>query len=310
MSPLILCPGPALLRPLDSGQGAAREDVSARAIEFLYDPLELDADLKLSDIFGLFKACSALIGAYRRFYAAELCAHAALGPLDSEEGSGLQFLELYRYWKFNSHSEEYSNVQVLELSAVSRASQDDPDQGQPDDDGLVRSCLDGADLRRLLNLPLRFTRQVKVEEADKYSTRYWQHIRTVSCAELSLGELLQTVVWSLSWFGSPEETEEMLETFDAMSSDPEVWEEMSFEELMEEQFGDDIRRGCDALFKSFGGHLPIDISSAICEIPDQTRAEKWLKEHLGKDVNIKKAYRKLGGRDFRQAFTEAQVENE
>lgn len=123
MSPLILCPGPALLRPLDSGQGAAREDVSARAIEFLYDPLELDADLKLSDIFGLFKACSALIGVYRRFYAAELCAHAALGPLDSEEGSGLQFLELYRYWKFNSHSEEYCGpFTVLMQGSQPRAS--------------------------------------------------------------------------------------------------------------------------------------------------------------------------------------------
>ena len=98
MKPLILRPGSVLLRCLDySTQKDKRfEDVTERAVEFLFAPLELDADVTVGDLFGLFVACPDLVAVYRRFHAQAFCDYAAQGPLTTEDDNELDRVELHR----------------------------------------------------------------------------------------------------------------------------------------------------------------------------------------------------------------------
>ncbi|WP_146115961.1 hypothetical protein [Malikia granosa] len=309
MRPLILQPGSALLRVLAStNNNQEHEDVSARAVEFLFAPLELDANVTVRDLFGLFATCPDLLLVYRRFYAEEFCAYAAKGALTAEGGNTIERVEMYRAWDVNSKTGAYSEVPMLRLSALGRCPAGQEATLHPDANGMVHYSLDGADLRYLLDVPLHFNSQVKVYEADGRSNRFGQCVSTVSCTDLSLGEVLQAMLWSLSWFGGPEKTQDFFEHIQAMDKDRENWDEASLEELMEEQFGGDDRRGCAALFESTGSCKPMEVSSALREIPDQDNAQQWLQQHLNEGISVKPAYCQLSGRDFRQAFFEAQVQ--
>lgn len=303
MKPLILRPGSVLLRCLDySTQKDKRfEDVTERAVEFLFAPLELDADVTVGDLFGLFVACPDLVAVYRRFHAQAFCDYAAQGPLTTEDDNELDRVELHRAWEVDYKTDTYTEVSMLSVSAFGLCPPGKEQELEPDENGVVRYCLDGADLRQLLNLPLRFNPQVKVYDAKNFRAP----VRTLNCTELLLGEVLQTVMWSLSWFGSPAQTEETFEHFGEMSNNPEAWEEVSDEELMEEQFGEDDRCGCAALFDSMGDCAPMELSSAIRNIPDQDNAQQWLQQHVDEKISVKSAYRSLDGRDLRQAFLDA-----
>lgn len=309
MKTLLLRPGSVLLHVLDFIKGGqAHEDVSARAVEFLFAPLELDPNLTVRDLFGLFTACPDLLVVYRRFYATELCAQAAKGALTADGGNITKSIVLYRSWEVNSSTGEYACVPMLRLSGLGPCPVGQESEFYVDGDKMVHYSLDGADLRYLLDVPLHFNNQVIVYEADDYSTRFLQSVNTVTCTDLSLGEVLRAVIWSLNWSVDPEETQEVLEDIQSVQDDPESWEDVSFDELMEEQFGEDARRGCAALFESTGGCDPMEVSSALREIPDHDNAQQWLQQHVDENISVKPTYRHLGGRDFRQAFFEVQVE--
>jgi hypothetical protein len=303
VKPLILRPGSVLLRSLDQSaqEGKTHEDITQRAVEFLFAPLELDTNVTVGDLFGLFAACPELLVVYRRFYAQAFCDYAAQGPLSAEDGNALDRVEIYRAWEFDYKTDTYTDMAMLSVSAFGLCPAGKEQELGPDEDGFVRYCLDGADLRQLLNVPLRFNPQVKVYDAENFRNP----VRTVNCAEFSLGEVLQTVMWSLSWFEGPAQAQETFEHFDKMDKNPEAWEEVSFEELMEEQFGEEDRCGCAALFDSTGDCEPMEVSSAIDNIPDQDNAQQWLQQHVDENISVKPAYRGLDGRDFRQAFLDA-----
>lgn len=309
VKPLILRPGSVLLRVLASSKkDQEHEDVSARAVEFLFAPLELDANVTVRDLFGLFATCPDLLVVYRRFYAEEFCAYAAKGALTAEGGNTTERVEMYRAWDLNSKTGAYSEVPMLRLSGLGRCPTGQEATLHPDADGMVHYSLDGADLRYLLDVPLHFNSQVKVYETDGSSKQCGQFVNTVSCTDLSLGEVLQAMLWSLSWFGGPEKTQDFFEHIKGMSNAREKWDEASFEELMENQFGGDDRRGCAALFESTGDCDPMEVSSALRDISDQDNAQQWLQQHLNEGISVKPAYRQLSGRDFRQAFFEFLVQ--
>ena len=102
MTQLTLHPGPRLFRAVNpDGASPQDEDVTDRAVEFLFDRLELGPDVRLRDLFGLFERCPVLLQVYRRFYAQELCAEAALGPATDDEKTNLLYLELRQSWEYD-----------------------------------------------------------------------------------------------------------------------------------------------------------------------------------------------------------------
>ncbi|WP_201211293.1 hypothetical protein [Rhodocyclus purpureus] len=302
MPALTLHPGPRLLRPARSDDSPPDdEDVGARAVEFLFEPLELAPDLRLRDLFGLLGQCPALLTVYRRFYAEELCAEAALGPLPAS--SKLLSIELKQAWNYDSHARAYSDVRRLQLSVVREPDHDDG--CPPDADGLVRYSLAGSSLRPLLDLPLRLKSEVDIHEADRYSTRSGQRLRTVRCSELTLGDLLQSVLWELTWFGPPATIREFVEEMAEGTDEAESWREMDADEFMDQFFGDDERRACELLFESIGTLSARKITNVLDRIPDRCNGRQWLARNLGKQVQLRPAFRRLNGRDLRQAFGEA-----
>lgn len=307
MSQLTLHSGPRLLRMVYPDNGSLQEeDVTDRAVEFLFDRLEIGPDVHMSDLFALFERCPALLPVYRRFYAQELCTEAALGPVSYEEKSNLLYLELRQSWEYNSHTRTYAELRRFLMLGVGHPPQDD-ENVRPEADGLLRYSMLGSKVRPMLDLPVRLDTNVRVFESDTDSCRSHQQIRLVHSSDLSLGDLLQAMLWDMTWFGSPDDTEEAIEEMTELSTTPEAWSEgLTADEFTEHFFGDRHRRSCQELFESFSPFSATEIDKAISKIPDSLNARLWLNKTLGKQVKLRPAYRRLNGRELRQAFREVQ----
>ena len=86
MKSLILRSGPVLeYSNAELKAAQTNENLTARCVEFLFDLVTLDEGVTLGDIYALFVACPDLLVVYRRFYAREICAHVAQGPLSRSE---------------------------------------------------------------------------------------------------------------------------------------------------------------------------------------------------------------------------------
>lgn len=314
MPQVTLLPGPRLLREITLDDGT-RQDVDAtdHAVEFLFDQLLLGADLRLRDLFGLFERCPALEPVYRRFYARELCAEAALGPVPDDEKSDLRYLELNRFWEYDSHAREYQGVLRLGISGIGLPLEN-AHPNWLNAEGLMRYGLLGAPLRPMLDLPLRLNPEVVVSESDQHSTRCGRELNQVRCTDLMLGTLLQTVLWEMTWFGPPDESEEtveeMAEEFAELDAKPQAWHEMDYDSYMESRFGGSRQLACDTLFESIGRLSARQIAYALDQVPDRYNGRQWLNKQLGKQVKLRPAYRRLNGRDLRAAFSEARYRGE
>ena len=312
MPEVTLHPGPRLLRVIYPDDAPPQdEDVTERAVEFLFDRLVLGPDLRLRDLFCLFERCPALLPVYGRFYAKELGAEAALGPLPEAQRSELQFLELRQSWEYDSHSREYSGMWRLDISGVGLPSED-VGPSWIEADGLTRYSLLGATLRPMLDLPLRLRTEVGIWEADEYSTRYFsnRHLSQVRCADLILGAVLQAVLWEMSWFGPPDESEEtveeLVEEMAEVDAEPSAWREVEVvDRYLEPMFGGSSQLACETLFESIGRFSVQQVVAEIDRIPDRYNGRQWLARNLGKPARLRPAYRRLNGRDLRAAFSEA-----
>jgi hypothetical protein len=306
MTQLTLHPGPRLLRVVyPDGAPLHDEDVTDRAVEFLFDRLELGPDVRLRDLFGLFERCPALLPVYRRFYAQELCAEAALGPAPDDEKSKLLYLELRQSWEYDSHTRTYAELRRFLMLGVANPPEDD-ENVRPEADGLLRYSMIGFPVRPMLDMPVRLDTHVRVFESDTYSYRSYQQISLVHSRDLSLGDVLQAMLWEMTWFDPPDDTEEVIEEMAELSKTPEAWSEgMTVDEFTEHFHGDEYRHGCQVLFESIGPFSAVAIDSELRRIPDSLNARQWLNKTLGKQVKLRSAYRRLSGRELRQAFREA-----
>ena len=309
MTQLTLHPGPRLFRAVNpDGASPQDEDVTDRAVEFLFDRLELGPDVRLRDLFGLFERCPVLLQVYRRFYAQELCAEAALGPATDDEKANLLHLELRQSWDYDSHTRTYAELRRFLMLGVGHPPQDD-ENIRPEADGLLRYSMLGSPVRSMLDLPVRLDTNVRVFESDTYSCRSHQQISVVHSYDLTLGDLLQAMLWDMTWFGSPDDTEEVIEEMAELSKTPEAWSEgMTADEFTEHFHGNEYRHACQVLFESIGSFSAVEIDKVLRKIPDSLNARQWLNKTLGKQVRLRPAFRRLSGRELRQAFDQASDE--
>jgi hypothetical protein len=61
---------------------------------------------------------------------------------------------------------------------------------------------------------------VRLFESDTYSCRSSQQISLVHSRDLSLGDVLQAMLWEMTWFGLPDDTEEVLEEMAELGKPP------------------------------------------------------------------------------------------
>ncbi len=224
MSQIALHPGPRLVRQVNPNGGAPyEEDITEHAILFLFDRLELTDGVRACDLFDLFERCPALKTVYRRLFVEELCAEATLGPLPHDTSHhDVPRLEFRQSWDCNSRTRNYTELRRFVLMYVDYPPEDN-ENTRPDDDGLVRYSMVGSNVRPILHLPVRLNTNVRVFETDRDSPNYYRQMDVVQSNDVSLGDVLQALLWDLTWFGSPEDTQEMADKMAEISRNPEAW---------------------------------------------------------------------------------------
>jgi hypothetical protein len=210
---LRLLPGPVLLyRPLHGPSDDARPretDVAERAVEFLFEPVELAQDVTLSDIFKLLDRCPELRGVFRRDFAEELCVEARKGPLpqsrgnDPEEVGGIEFLELYRSWECDSSKKAYSSTFRLDLHGVGPVLPVDVPGYSVKAGERINWAVSLTPLRELLNLPVRVREQFSITEDDIDARAYGDVVAEAACSEICLGQLMHGLLCELAFHGGP-----------------------------------------------------------------------------------------------------------
>ena len=79
-------------------------------------------------------------------------------------------------------------------------------------------------------------------------------------------------------------------------------------ESLEYFLGDDYRAAARPCLKRLGPLDALRIAAALKKIPDHPNARQWLNKTLGKQVRLRPAFRRLSGRELRQAFEQASDE--
>ena len=83
---------------------------------------------------------------------------------------------------------------------------------------------------------------------------------------------------------------------------------MTADEFTEHFHGNEYRHACQVLFESIGSFSAVEIDKVLRKIPDSLNARQWLNKTLGKQVRLRPAFRRMSGRELRQAFDQASDE--
>jgi|CXWL01.1.fsa_nt_gi hypothetical protein len=312
MQHLILCPGPKLLLrgfrpdPGDVGGRPNETDVSDRAQEFLFELVTVHPETTLADIFSLLEASPLLQRIYRRDLVEELCAEARNGPeelLADATYEGIEFLELYQQWGLDTSTNEYSGAQHLQLHGIGRElAEDRPQEGKKKGERIEWS-VGLTPLRKLLSLPVRVNAEVRVTEEDPAAKAHLSEIKRVRNADVSLGQVIDSLLWELSFHGGPQEQREVLEGLKRQLA--EINDGTAQLVSHDDLFGHLDKPGCDALFDDLGGRSTSEIGKAIRDIDDDQNAAADLERVFDGEVVVKAQFRDLCGREFRKAFQAA-----
>ena len=186
-------------------------DVSDRALEFLFEPVRFEGDIRLRDVFLVVKQNPVLLTVFRRDWATELLEEALATPVKPYTGEydpdGIEYLELYRMWNFNSKTQEYSGISRLDFHGIGYVLKEDIKQ----DDWVMHPAgtriqwgIDFSPLGELMDLPLRVDSEVVVCEDDVDGGNWGNRVQVAQCNEHTLGQVVHGVFWELSFYGAPE----------------------------------------------------------------------------------------------------------
>lgn len=303
MSELKLSPGPVLTqRRYPNPQPV---DVTARAVAFLFDTVEVDPAVTLGDVLRLLELSPELQQVYQRDYATEMLAEAVKGPLVDQGPyqDQIEYLELYQLWSFNTATRTYQPQHRLDLTGVGVELKEPlPDHGL-EAGGRIRWGVSTAGLRKLLNTPIRLNQEVIVCEDDLDAKDYGRELSRVNVEGVSLGQVIHGLLWELSFYGSPVEQEEFTESLKEQMTELEAGTMETVEHF--DIFEDMERPGIVLMFETIGNLKAREVSYALRSIGNEDNVAQALAEAYGMAVVVKEEYRHLGGRAFRKTFREA-----
>jgi hypothetical protein len=195
-------------------------DVTEDAISYLLEPLRIEGELFLRDIFALVDLNPALLLVLRRDWGAEYLAEykrviaTALPYTGEYDPDGLEYLELYQSWSKNSSTGEISGHQRLDFHGIGYELREDIMQ----DDWVMHRkgsriswAVEMTPLAELLNLPLRLNPEVIVSEDDTESGNYMKRLETLRMSTPTLAQVVHGILWELSFCGGPEDALEKKE---------------------------------------------------------------------------------------------------
>ena len=285
-------------------------DVVDRAVEFLFEPVELAPDVTLSDIFKLLDRCPELRSVLRRDFAEDLCAEARKGPLpqsqgdDPEEVGGIEFLELYRSWAFDSSKKAYSSTFRLDLHGVGPVLPADVPSYSVKAGERIKWSVSLTPLRELLSLPVRYRAEFSITEDDIDARAYGDVVAEAACPEISLGQVMHGLLYELSFHGGPADQTEFRDELLRRKAEVDSGEA----ELIpaDDVFAEFDEPAVAALFDSTGDVTVAEIARAVRRLVDDEPAGAQLEQLFAGRVRAKPQFNDRGGREFRTAFRAAQ----
>ena len=160
-------------------------------------------------------------------------------------------------------------------------------------------------LRALLAVPVRVNHEVRITEDDQAAQAWMQEIGRAQVEDVTLGQVLEGLLWELSFHGGPGEQEAVAEDLRQRVAEVRggTAETVSSDDLFERL---DVPR-CAGMFDDLGGHRPREIGQALHNIGDVENAARWIEQKFVGRVLVKADYRELSGREFRRAYQSVRV---
>ena len=291
-------------------------DVSSRAIEFLFQDIEIDENVTLGGIFQFIEANPLLKTVFRQDFVNELCDEATKDILQKEPFSqNIEYLELYQVWSLDTHTKEYSNVGRFCLHGIGYVQEEDLMEGAEEGNEGWLACKKGdrinwgvsmTPVREMLALPVRLNHEVIICEDDLHSKQFMNTISTGKFTRITLGVFIREVLWELSWHGSPEETKETFEDLLRRSEDikSDAIETIPMDDVFE-SLGCKPESVIHATF--FNGSEKFNksvIGSAIRNLEDNECITTGLKELIDHGLLINPEFTDLTGRELRKMISE------
>jgi hypothetical protein len=312
MNMLTLGPGATLIRRdshFRDADSPVEQNVADRAIAFLFEPVALHPELKLGDIFILFEACPALHQVFRRAWSVEMCEEARKGAVPQRRGdnpaddAGIEYLELYWSWARDTASSTYRSVHRLDLHGVGPVLASDNAIYGHRAGTRINWSVSLTPLRELLELPLRLREELSIAEDDIDAKAYAQPIASGRCDEVLLGQVIQGVLWELSFYGGPEDKAQVGADLKAQVEEIDAG---TAELTSGDDFFDELDRpGFDALFETLGDVRLRAVRHAMRQLEDDEAAGPALSRAFDGKVVVRRPFRTLSGREFRRAFRAA-----
>lgn len=209
----------------------------------LFQLVRLDPELRLRDVFLLMAQCPLLAEIERLNWGAEYLEEALAADAKPYTGAygpeGIEYLELYAHWELNTLTNELQTNHRLDFHGVGFERREDRLANYTDRDGnpvveypkgsRTPWAIEFTPLADLLDIPLRVNPVVQVEEAD-YDTAI-QRAGTGKITPVAeytmawgftLGQILDGVLYEISFCGGPERKAEKREELDAISAQVEA----------------------------------------------------------------------------------------
>lgn len=184
----------------------AAHDVTARAHEYLFEPVEFAPGVTLRSVLKLVADNSVLRAVYQRHRPEDLLAaiSAPVHEADLEEGgidpADVEFAAVYRSLSRHSGNKTFDGLGYVMLHGVGRVATED----RIENDVLVCSkggrgyyAFELTDARRLFDLPLRLDQEVAICEDDVTIDEFWTKAEHLKCGWFNLGEVLSAVLFEL-----------------------------------------------------------------------------------------------------------------
>lgn len=312
MDNLIFGPGPVLtwrdIHRHDADHPGPR-DVAEHAHAFLFEPVALHPQLTLGDIFRLLDRCPELQRVFCRTWAVQLCEEARKGPLPQDRGSdpveeaGVEYLELYWSWALDTSSNTYRSVHSLDLHGIGPVLQVDSSTYGVKAGERIKWSVSLTPVRELLELPLRLSAQLTVNEDDIDAKAYGEVIATGRCEEVLLGQVIQAVLDEIAFHGGPEEQAEFKEELERRSAEAHAYPSSLIP--ADDVFAKYDRPGFEMLFETLGGVPQGEVSHVMRQIADDVPVGSALREAFDGKVVVRAQFWDRPGREFRKAFRAA-----
>jgi len=205
-------------------KGSQENDVTDIAIRYLFEPCTLEEGVTLRDIFLLLDSNLAMFDTIIGNWCSDIVTEGLTKPAKEYgdyDANGIEYLEL-------CYNVNYDNKRKTELRGLTRADfggvgwelrEDkcfdwvDPETGKPQVEfhkgSRIPWGVSMSPANNLINLPVKLSNKLIISDSDL--DNYCKQLYSFNNPEFSLGMILYSIIWELSFFGGPDKREDFKE---------------------------------------------------------------------------------------------------